>query len=297
MSEFTLNLKTWHQRIFLLTSGAIILGYLAGLQLSQSTQLLLLLTAVAVTGLPHGALDPLVARRAKLWQKGSGLLAFSILYLLIAGAAFSLWMFFPDTTLASLIALSVWHFSGDWRSALPRVQCLAMSAAVICAPALWHRTEVNEIFSHLTSTNAHLFSSFMVYLAPLSILTVLIALVRKKNSDVNLLIEFAILMLAAAVLPPLIFFLVYFCLLHSPRHLLEVTQGFTPAEVTSYGVVFTAMSLCLAVATFFLLPDTGISERLTQVLFIGLLVLTVPHMLIIEHASKRDTLHSQRRTT
>ncbi|MFT4888548.1 MAG: Brp/Blh family beta-carotene 15,15'-monooxygenase [Pseudohongiellaceae bacterium] len=297
MSEFTVSLRIWHQRIFLLTSSAIILGYLAGLQLSQSTQLLLLLAAVAVAGLPHGALDPLIARRAKLWQRGSGLLAFSLLYLLIAGTTFSLWMFFPDTTLASLIVMSVWHFSGDWRSALPRSQCLAMAAAVICAPAFWHRIEVNEIFSYLTSTNAHLFSSFMVYLLPLSLLTALVALVRKKNSDANLFIEFAMLMLAAAVLPPLIFFLVYFCLLHSPRHLLEVTQGFTRAEVASYGIVFTTMSLCLAVATFFLLPDTGISERLTQVLFIGLLVLTVPHMLIIEHASKRDTLHSQRRTT
>ena len=273
------------------------MSHLAGLQLSQSTQLLLLLTAVAVAGLPHGALDPLVARRAKLWQRGSGLLAFSLLYLLIAGAAFSLWMLFPDTTLASLLVMSVWHFSGDWRSALPRSQCLAMATAVICAPALWHRTEVNEIFSYLTSANAHLFSSFMAYLAPLSLLIAIIALVRKKNSGADSLIEFAILMLAAAVLPPLIFFLVYFCLLHSPRHLLEVTQDFARAEVASYGIVFTALSLCLAVATFFLLPDTGISERLTQVLFIGLLVLTVPHMLIIEHASKQDTLHSQRRTT
>jgi len=292
-----MNLKAWHNRIFLLTSGTIILGHLAGLQLSQSSQLPLLLTAVAVAGLPHGALDPLVARRAKLWQRGSGLLAFSVLYLLIAGVAFSLWMLFPDTTLAGLIIMSVWHFSGDWRPALPRSQCLAMAAAVICAPALWHRTEVNEIFSYLTSTNAHLFTSFMAYLAPLSLLSAIAALVIKKNSSANLLIEFAILMLAAAVLPPLIFFLVYFCLLHSPRHLLEVTQGFTGSEVASYGIVFTALSLCLAVATFFLLPDTGISERLTQILFIGLLVLTVPHMLIIEHASKRHTLHSPRRAT
>jgi Brp/Blh family beta-carotene 15,15'-monooxygenase len=192
--------------------------------------------------------------------------------------------------------MSVWHFAGDWRAKLPLTQCLAMAATVICAPAFWHTAEVSELFSFLAPANAQLFSSFMFYLAPLSFFTAIIALSIKEKPDRNLLIEFGVLMLAAAVLPPLIFFLVYFCLLHSPRHLLAVTQGLRRIEVVSYGAIFTGLSLCLAIATFLLLPDNGISQRLTQVIFIGLLVLTVPHMLITEHASKRQPPQSLRST-
>lgn len=295
MSKFSTSSEVWHRRIFLLLSGTIIviniLGNMLGMQISHSTQMLMLLIAVAAAGLPHGALDPLVARRAKLWHRRSGLLAFSLLYLSIAGAVFCFWTLFPDTTLAILLGLSVWHFSGDWRTALPRSQCLAMATLVICAPAFWHSSEVSALFSYLAPAGAPLFVSFMYYLAPLSLVAVATARVmgrgKRKNREVNtaLLFEFGMLMLAAAVLSPLVFFLVYFCLLHSPRHLLAVTRGVERIEVISYGLIFTLLALCLALGTFFLLPGSGIDERLTQLLFIGLLALTVPHMIIIEHTS------------
>ena len=280
----------------MLLSGTIILSYTLGdifeVQLSHRTQMLILLIAVAVTGLPHGALDPLVARRANLWRRGSGLLAFSLLYVFIAGAVFYLWILFPGTTLAILLALSVWHFSGDWRSALSRGQCIAAATAVISAPAFWHRSEVNELFSYLAPAHAQLLASSMYFLAPVSLLSLAIVLVRarrktpKVEMNTPLLIELGVLMLAATLLSPLVYFLVYFCLLHSPRHLMAVTKGFKRIEVISYGVIFTLLSLSIAMATFFLLSDTGLDERLAQIVFIGLLALTVPHMLITEHASK-----------
>tara|TARA_B110000483_G_scaffold221724_1_gene277954 strand:+ start:3144 stop:3965 length:822 start_codon:yes stop_codon:yes gene_type:complete len=272
-------------------------------QLSHSTQIVALLIAVAVTGLPHGALDPLVARRAKLWRRGSGLLAFSLLYVFIAGAVFYLWVLFPGTTLAILLALSVWHFSGDWRAALPRSRCVAAATAVISAPAFWHYSEVVELFSYLAPAHAQLLASIMYCLAPVSLLSLLIVLgrARKKIPKVEvstpLLIELGVLMLAATLLSPLVYFLVYFCLLHSPRHLLAVTRGFERIEVISYGVIFTLLSLSLALVTFFLLPDTGLDERLAQIVFIGLLALTVPHMLITEHASKLTTPQPPRSAT
>ena len=307
MSKLSKSLELWHRRLFLLLSSTIILSNIVSnileVQLSHSTQIVALLIAVAVTGLPHGALDPLVARRAKLWRRGSGLLAFSLLYVFIAGAVFYLWVLFPGTTLAILLALSVWHFSGDWRAALPRSRCVAAATAVISAPAFWHYSEVVELFSYLAPAHAQLLASIMYCLAPVSLLSLLIVLgrARKKIPKVEvstpLLIELGVLMLAATLLSPLVYFLVYFCLLHSPRHLLAVTRGFERIEVISYGVIFTLLSLSLALVTFFLLPDTGLDERLAQIVFIGLLALTVPHMLITEHASKLTTPQPPRSAT
>jgi Brp/Blh family beta-carotene 15,15'-monooxygenase len=307
LSKLSKSLELWHRRLFLLLSGTIILSNIVSnileVQLSHSTQIVALLVAVAVTGLPHGALDPLVARRAKLWRRGSGLLAFSLLYVFIAGAVFYLWVLFPGTTLAILLALSVWHFSGDWRAALPRSRCVAAATAVISAPAFWHHSEVVELFSYLAPAHAQLLASFMYCLAPVSLLSLVIVLGRARNKipkvemNTPLLIELGVLMLAAALLSPLVYFLVYFCLLHSPRHLLAVTRGFERIEVISYGVIFTLLSLSLALVTFFLLPDTGLDERLAQIVFIGLLALTVPHMLITEHASKLTTPQPPRSAT
>jgi Brp/Blh family beta-carotene 15,15'-monooxygenase len=307
LSKLSKSLELWHRRLFLLLSSTIILSNIVSnileVQLSHSTQIVALLIAVAVTGLPHGALDPLVARRAKLWRRGSGLLAFSLLYVFIAGAVFYLWVLFPGTTLAILLALSVWHFSGDWRAALPRSRCVAAATAVISAPAFWHHSEVVELFSYLAPAHAQLLASFMYCLAPVSLLSLVIVLGRARNKipkiemNTPLLIELGVLMLAAALLSPLVYFLVYFCLLHSPRHLLAVTRGFERIEVISYGVIFTLLSLSLALVTFFLLPDTGLDERLAQIVFIGLLALTVPHMLITEHASKLTTPQPPRSAT
>jgi Brp/Blh family beta-carotene 15,15'-monooxygenase len=291
LNKASTNLELLHRRVFLLLSAILIAGYLLGFQLSQNTQLLVLLLSVSLTGVPHGALDPLVARQANLWQGGAELLVFGGVYLLIASAVFGLWMIFSDSILAALLIMSVWHFSGDWRESLPRSQCLALAAAVICAPGFWHTAEVTQLFSYLAPASSLLFSTIMLYLTPLCMLIAIAALLGKSKPITYLRIEFAALMVGAAVLPPLLFFLLYFCLLHSPRHLLAVTRGLKLKEIVYYGLFFTGLTLALAVILFFVLPETGIGERLTQVLFIGLLALTVPHMLITECMTNNRQKH------
>ena len=89
----------------------------------------------------------------------------------------------------------------------------------------------------------------------------------------------------ALLAPPLMFFIVYFCALHSARHLRE---GFR--EEHGHGrrltlLVVAAYTLApLALAAAFLVGTAGtaaLDEQLLRVVFIGLAALTVPHMALV----------------
>ena len=53
------------------------------------------------------------------------------------------------------------------------------------------------------------------------------------------------------------------------------------AETLVYAVPFTVLSFVLGAGLFLSLPDIDFSFQLTQVVFVGLFALTVPHMLLI----------------
>ncbi len=86
------------------------------------------------------------------------------------------------------------------------------------------------------------------------------------------------------------FFTLYFCLQHSPRHLLAVARGERLEHVATAALLLTALTLVLGWGVYQVLPDQGWQQGLLQTLFVGLLALTVPHMILIEM-----TKHLQRR--
>jgi Brp/Blh family beta-carotene 15,15'-monooxygenase len=92
--------------------------------------------------------------------------------------------------------------------------------------------------------------------------------------------------LLALTTPPLVFFIVCFCLLHSARHLREGfrdERGTLPRR-TTIAIVVAATAGPLLVALGALAATTGpgaLDERLLQLVFIGLAALTVPHMIVV----------------
>ena len=98
------------------------------------------------------------------------------------------------------------------------------------------------------------------------------------------------LLLLAWVLPPLFFFAVYFCGLHSPRHIIEsarVLRWHTRAvRMTALGI--SIITVAAALGIYVSLPAIDATPRLLAVIFIGLAALTVPHMLLLELAADRS---------
>ncbi len=271
---------------FLSAIGLSLLVY-SGIELRRGPLLVILAVLVAVVGLPHGALDPLVARKAGLWRNPSGLACFLGAYLLLAAIAGLLWAWAPKFSLAAFLAYSFWHFSGDWRDWLSRGWRLCAGASVICAPSLLYPELVAEYFSVLTGEEASALVRVLQWLAIPALAGTIFSAARCIRTRPAVAAELAVLAVSAFALPPLIFFLLYFCSLHSPRHLIDTVQGLNPATATATAAGLTLLTVGLGALFFVLSPSAQIDQRLLQITFIGLSVLTVPHMILIEYYATR----------
>jgi Brp/Blh family beta-carotene 15,15'-monooxygenase len=102
--------------------------------------------------------------------------------------------------------------------------------------------------------------------------------------------ELATLPLLAWALPPISFFVVYFCGLHSPRHFLEVIGWLqmraNVVSAVALGITLATLSSCAA--AFMMLPSVSPDVRLVQIVFIGLAALTVPHMILLRKVGWRE---------
>lgn len=257
---------------------------------SRSVELIVLATLVVLAGLPHGALDPLVARRAGLVGGTASAAAYLGAYTLIAALAAGLWLALPQAGLVAFLAMSGWHFAGDW-SELDRPTRALGGAFVIGGPVLFHPDEVAELFGALSSDGFA--TGFVDWVRPLAaVACVGLAMLVTRNLAQSRLraVELLALGVAAWAVPPLLFFVAYFCGLHSPRHIAEVLSGRAIPGRTALGVATVFTLLTVAVATpAALWLDGSVSDRTVRLVFIALGALTVPHMITTRLARRSST--------
>jgi len=270
---------------YLVGLGAMILLYglwAAGLR----GQVSILAPAVALLGLPHGALDmPMAETLWPLngWRHRAIFLAG---YLGLAGSIGLLWWLAPGAALAAFLAYSAVHFSGDWQPD-GRLWQWAGGLSAVGAPAVFHLSEVAGLFAALgpvagASTIATATAAAGLIGAGCAILAAILG----RAARWPVILELAAIWLGAALLPPLLSFVVYFCLLHSLRHLTG-TLGVLPErrQALHSAAGITALSLSgAALAALLLLAGAGavVDAAMLQVVFIGLAALTVPHMLLVD---------------
>lgn len=274
--------RPWQAGLFV---GAVVVFACAVVFFKPSTtnQALLLAPAVAILGLPHGAFDLPLAQH--LWPlKGwLGYFRFIAAYLGLASLVLIAWLTLPKLGLSIFLLYSAIHFSADWDDQ-PRIWRIAGGLSVLGAPTLLATGAVERVFSILSdpSTASILVSCLSVagwVGASLAVVTCVTRPVLRP------MIELSTLWIAAALLPPLVFFVAYFCFLHSPRHMSEVWFDLRdqPGALASAAAV-TIMTLIAAAIAYLLLSGPA-DVAILKTTFIGLAALTVPHMLLLEWKS------------
>ena len=238
---------------------------------------------IVVAGLPHGALDPVIAHRHRLFEDKRGAIRFHAAYLLISLLALGVWIYLPILSLCCFLLYSIVHFGRDWQHELP-YQGLAYGCIVLGAPALFHEVRVNELFQVITFNHS---PPWLVTALQSSVaLGMALMLPNKSNLGSKLWIEFIALFCTAIIFEPMWYFLIYFCFLHSPKHLLEVWRQLTSHEKKSALKMITVITsaTCVLVATlaYYLgSVNSTLNDLAYQSIFIGLATLTIPHMLLI----------------
>jgi len=255
------------------------------------TQALLLAPAVALLGLPHGALDLPMARVLWPLTGAADHMLFYGAYIGIAGAVAALWWLAPGLALIAFLAYSALHFSGDWETDGLFLR-IAGGLSVIGAPALFHVTDVVSIFSVLTDGAWAEPIAYAIAVAGLMGASLgLIALLQSSGLSRGVLLELAGIWIGAAILPPLLYFIAYFCLLHSLRHMRDTLQALPErkAALRAAGgiMVVSLLGASIALGLFLHVDGVDLESSVLRVVFIGLAALTVPHMLLVERFRHR----------
>ena len=251
------------------------------------------LAGIVLIGLPHGALDGAVAMHLGLVDKFSTMARFVIIYVGLAGLVVGAWIIAPSLSLIVFLTISMLHFgAGDARHGegiLRFAETLAHGGLAIVGISQFHRSEVDEIFYYLINQD-----TAMVWLA-INVLTVavivaIITCVSQAAKDVKwsaTTLELLILGIVYALVPPLLGFAIYFCLVHSARHFrrilstIKATVDFS--NIKNQAILFTTASWIAAGIAFWMLADfADPGPTVMRITFIGLAALTVPHMLLID---------------
>jgi len=268
---------------------AAIVPILLGISLVSTPPLIWQIIAlgpmVALLGLPHGALDHRVA--SALWplEKLRHHAIFVGGYLGLAIAVLALWVVQPAIALAAFLIYSALHFADDWRQEIGLWQSLPLGISVIALPALVFQSDVAMLFGLLTSEpTATLFADLMHNTAIAAIVASVFCLVLNFKRAPWVMMEYAWLVATALITPPLIYFVIYFCVLHSPRHFLLTADqlGLTPVQGLRAALPIMAATLLLsALGAIALYMFASTFEAATlQLVFIGLAAVTVPHMIL-----------------
>ena len=253
---------------------------------------LLALTLIVLLGVPHGALDPMLAIRAGVPKRIGAVAFFHVIYISIAASFWLFWIGFGPFALIAFLALSIWHFGGDALPGdAPAIHRLAYGSWVLALPMVFATEQVGYLFGLLINQTV---------LLPTTVLWVAVGLLSLFGVFFTggiRRIEWFGLAGLAALLPPLWYFVIFFCLLHSPRHLIREFRKLSSIERWIGAGVMVVMMLATvalgqAATELFAGFDPATAEGAFRLVFIGIAALTLPHMILVEVLERRE-----RRTT
>ncbi|UDL93079.1 Brp/Blh family beta-carotene 15,15'-dioxygenase [Lichenihabitans sp. PAMC28606] len=255
-------------------------------RLEPQVQLLVMAAVIILLGVPHGALDTVFAQRAYRMSHVGSWATFVVLYFVPVVAVVVLWTVAPLLFLVGFLLISIFHFSGDPAPDTPFLVRLLYGGAIVVLPTLWHADDVTTLFSLLVGSEAAV--TMVAILSPLAwpwLVGLGIASLVALRRDGVAAGELAAVTLLATLAPPLPAFTIFFCGMHSARHILR-TVYYVGAEhwrvlLLAGGLPIIGIIGMFAVAL--LLPSVvAIDARVIRIVFVGLAALTVPHMAIVE---------------
>lgn len=253
------------------------LGPLAGAQLTALSAL-----AIALFGIPHGALDvEIIALRYGLVSRLQRLKIIAG-YLACTAAVAAAWIAAPELALCLFLFVSILHFSRDWYASVDPFLSLMVAWALVATPALTKPNEVAAIFNVLTGNeNGRIIADLLACASVPALLGCLtFAFWSFRNGAAKTAVEVLTCLLATLFLPPLLAFAVFFCGLHSPRHMADALQETGSIPRAKKAAIIVAVSLLSVAGGALLLfgqDHIAAESGIIRSAIILISILTVPH--------------------
>lgn len=295
----------WHQ--WAVIAGALLMALLALVlpPLSLEQQFWIILVPVAVFGLSHGGADPFILKRLVGERRRLLYLTMS-LYFFSSLAFIGLVWFFPVLALLVFLALSVWHFGftdAAYLSSSPGPLLILLSGSLpVLGPILGHTQQTSELFAWLIGRETSAVSGALEIVGPLmaglwamgfGVLAYRHFYQQGDQTDARVLTELVLVGTALVLLPPLLAFTFYFCLVHSVRHFLSIAEnrvghkevkqmlGFLTRQSAPATLSAIVLALLAWVTIVLWDPASNLLVEGVRVMFWGLAALTLPHGFIV----------------
>ena len=259
-------------------------------------------------GISHGAMDNYKANKILKINK----IIFYLIYTLISFLVIIFWFFFASLALLVFLLVASYHFGREDTSFLnignsnvDQFFYLIKGSLIIFAPLFFYIDETLKIFEVLLINDEILFfikdQHWIVNIClGLGILGYLYFIFKKRFKDFEiLLLDIFSILILNFIFFPLIAFTIYFCFLHSIRHIISISCELDEKSFSNGVKIFVKKALPLTIVTallyllavFYLSNSYGLNNVIIQVIFIGLASLTFPHILLeylIEKNEKRS---------
>jgi len=264
----------------------------------------ILLASVIVIGIPHGAIDHIMAEKVYgLDSTWKGTAQFYGGYLGLMFAVGLLWMLEPVLGMLFFFAISVYHFGQadmeDFVSpGAAGVPWYLVRGSLILGLILFSDTAVSyPIMAQALSMDPQMLAgalpagpgALLVLSALYAVLLATAFLGGKVVNGWRLLADTVLILVLFLAAGPLIGFAVYFALWHSAGHIIEMQQFLKkkrrPMSLSSFYVAaapFTLVSLFGLAVLAGVNHAFGLEDQFIALMFILISVLTLPHMVIVD---------------
>jgi Brp/Blh family beta-carotene 15,15'-monooxygenase len=283
--------------------AALLVSLLAmGARGTTTFEILLVGAAIVLLGVPHGAADArLLLRRFEAERR---LLAFAT-YAGLALAVGLAWWLAPSPVTIALLLASAWHFGENDARIAPMSTAVGLEAVVrgllaVSAPLVGAPDQSAPLLALLLPSDSVAgIAAALQSLRPLPwiALGALLALTIARPRPGRALGRLArwsepiLILTSGLLLPPLWAFAAYFCLWHAPRHVgwLAEIEHTSRLHVARDGLRWTLLAavgvsgLAVAFAGVERPTDTAL-----RALLLGLLALTVPHMILVHRTAQSE---------
>src|SRR6056300_33156 len=244
------------------------------------------LLLILLIGVTHGSLDHLKGKKLLSHYNISNTFYFYIAYIFIASLIIILWLIFPAQLLFIL-----------------------KGSLIIFAPLYFNFTETIELFKLLLIENENFYTllgkleELKIFLIGVSLSSLACLCLFLKNYEINkvtIFIDYTSILLVNFYFSPLVAFTVYFCFLHSIRHIVNLIFELDKVNFLNGAKLFIIKSIPLTVLTgllallslYFINFKVIFDDAIIKVIFIGLASLTFPHILLeylLEKNEKQKT--------
>lgn len=276
-------------RAYWLVVLALLAAKALGAPLDQPAEVTAATVLMIAGGLPHGAYDIALLRRATVLDRYRLALAVGA-YAAIVALMGLMWIAAPLLALILFLAVSAYHFGEDWPMLDVPLLRFAAGAAVIAASTIGHPAQVAALFVAMSDPRAVIIAKIIMAAAPVTLLVTAVGVVAAwRNGSRQWAAAMAVCLGLLVLLPPVAGFALFFVFLHAPKHLKQARAALRDMDQKRWLATGALVSGVAIVGWWALqrLAPWQIDETVAAHAFQLLASVAVPHLALSRWLEKR----------